>query len=144
MSSSNAPFLEQAAYVDAARILQDTEPIPPLESVPVAKLPTQPPTTASTTASVDLDSIGEVEARTLVSAEHRALGYRPPEGSLAAQAQSAAAHHPEGSLIAPSEKALVEAAEADSVRVAGEDNPPTRCSILPFLQRPGSNPLLRH
>ncbi|RPD60816.1 hypothetical protein L227DRAFT_610909 [Lentinus tigrinus ALCF2SS1-6] len=106
MSSSNAPFLEQAAYVDAARILQNTGPIPPLESAPVARLPTQPPTTASTTASVDLDSIGE--------------GYRPREGSLAAQAQSAAAHHPDGSLIAPNEKALVEAPEADSVRVAGE------------------------
>ncbi|KAI0695290.1 hypothetical protein C8T65DRAFT_815119 [Cerioporus squamosus] len=120
MSSSNAPYLEQAAYVDAARILQDTEPVPPLETLPAAPPPTRPPTTASTTASVDLDSIGEAEARTLVSAEHRALGYRPPEGSLAAQAQAAAAHHPEGSLIPPNEKALVEAAEADSVRIAGE------------------------
>ena len=57
------------------------------------------------------------EARKLVSEEHRALGYRPPEGSLAAQAQSAAAQHPEGSLFPPNEKALTEAAEADAVRV---------------------------
>lgn len=59
MSSSNAPYLEQAAYVDAARILQDTQPVPLLELAPVATPSTQPHTTASTTASVDLDSIGE-------------------------------------------------------------------------------------
>jgi len=45
---------------------------------------------------VDLDSIGEAEARKLVSIEHRALGYNPPRGSLAAEAQRAAAKHPEG------------------------------------------------
>ena len=59
MSSSNAPFLEQAAIVDAARILQDTEPLPPFEPVPAAPPPAQPPTTASTTASIDLESIGD-------------------------------------------------------------------------------------
>ena len=63
MSSSNAPYLEQAAYVDAVRILQDTEPVPPLEPAPVAVPPNQPLTTASTTASVDLDSIGEGECQ---------------------------------------------------------------------------------
>lgn len=31
-----------------------------------------------------------------MSEEHKALGYRPPPGSLAAQAQSAAAKHPNG------------------------------------------------
>ena len=140
MSSSNAPFLEQAAIVDAARILQDTQPLHPFEPVPAVPPPAQPPTTASTTASIDLESIGDgeffqayasadassvsrlmrtviAEARKLVSEEHRALGYRPPEGSLAAQAQSAAAQHPEGSLFPPNEKALTEAAEADAVRV---------------------------
>ncbi|KAI0744792.1 hypothetical protein C8Q76DRAFT_789276 [Earliella scabrosa] len=115
MSSSNAPYLTQAAYIDAVRILQDTQPIPPLGT-----LPTQPFTTGSTTGSLDLDSIGQVEAAKLVSLEHKALGYRPPEGSLASQAQAAAARHPEGSLIPPSDKALAEAAEADAVRVAGE------------------------
>lgn len=29
-----------------------------------------------------------------MSEEHKALGYRPPPGSLAAEAQSAAAKHP--------------------------------------------------
>ncbi|KAH9887085.1 hypothetical protein C8Q73DRAFT_714635 [Cubamyces lactineus] len=120
MTSSNAPFLEKAAYLDAIRILQDTEPLPPTEPAPALRPPQAPVTTASTTASIDLDSIGEEEARKIVSEEHRALGYRPPEGSLAAQAQAAAARHPEGSLIPPNEKALVEAAEADAVRIAGE------------------------
>ncbi|KAH7924321.1 hypothetical protein BV22DRAFT_1066942 [Leucogyrophana mollusca] len=46
------------------------------------------------TQSVDLDNIGEAEARKLVSIEHRALGYNPPRGSLAAEAQRAAAKHP--------------------------------------------------
>ncbi|OSD03718.1 hypothetical protein PYCCODRAFT_1476670 [Trametes coccinea BRFM310] len=120
-TSSNAPFLEKAAYIDAVRILQDTEPLPPVEpQLPALGPPTPPRTTASTTASIDLDSIGEEEARKIVSEEHRALGYRPPDGSLAAQAQAAAARHPAGSLIPPTEKALAEAAEADAVRVAGE------------------------
>ena len=33
-----------------------------------------------------------------MSEEHKALGYRPPPGSLAAQAQSAAEKHPNGVL----------------------------------------------
>ena len=36
------------------------------------------------------------DARVLMSHEHKALGFRPPPGSLAAEAQSAAARHPEG------------------------------------------------
>lgn len=36
------------------------------------------------------------EARKLMSHEHRALGFRPPPGSLAAEAQAAAAKHAEG------------------------------------------------
>ncbi|KAI0789204.1 hypothetical protein C8Q75DRAFT_807312 [Abortiporus biennis] len=47
---------------------------------------------------VDLSAVGEDEARKLVSEEHKALGYRPPPGSLAAQAQAAAARHPNGSI----------------------------------------------
>ena len=37
------------------------------------------------------------EARKLMSEEHKALGYRPPQGSLAAAAQAAAAKHPNAS-----------------------------------------------
>ena len=36
------------------------------------------------------------EARKIMSAEHKALGFRPPHGSLAAEAQAAAARHPLG------------------------------------------------
>lgn len=36
------------------------------------------------------------EARKLMSHEHRALGFRPPPGSLAAEAQAAAAKHADG------------------------------------------------
>ncbi|KAI0077629.1 hypothetical protein K474DRAFT_1620741 [Panus rudis PR-1116 ss-1] len=50
----------------------------------------------SGTNEVNLNAVGEAEARKLMSEEHKALGYRPPPCSLAAQAQSAAAKHPEG------------------------------------------------
>ena len=39
-------------------------------------------------------SFATAEASKLMSAEHKALGYRPPANSLAAQAQRAAAAHP--------------------------------------------------
>ncbi|KAH9856286.1 hypothetical protein C2E23DRAFT_901017 [Lenzites betulinus] len=45
---------------------------------------------------VNLDKISASDARILMSHEHRALGFRPPPGSLAAEAQSAAARNPEG------------------------------------------------
>ncbi|KAH9948520.1 hypothetical protein B0H21DRAFT_846733 [Amylocystis lapponica] len=48
--------------------------------------------------AIDLDYIGEAEARKLMSEEHKALGYRPPTGSLAAEAQAAAARHPNASV----------------------------------------------
>jgi hypothetical protein len=35
------------------------------------------------------------DARILMSEEHKALGYRPPHGSLAASAQAVASKHPE-------------------------------------------------
>ena len=37
---------------------------------------------------VNVNTIADPEARALQSEEHRTLGYRPPTGSLAAQAQS--------------------------------------------------------
>lgn len=39
----------------------------------------------------NLSEINEEEARKVMSAEHKALGYRPPAGSLAADAQRVAA-----------------------------------------------------
>lgn len=44
------------------------------------------------------DQIDLVDARKLMSHEHRALGFRPPPGSLAAEAQAAAAKHPDGAV----------------------------------------------
>ncbi|KAH9837815.1 uncharacterized protein C8Q71DRAFT_856996 [Rhodofomes roseus] len=65
---------------------------------------------------VDLKNIGEAEARKLMSAEHKALGYRPPPGSLAATAQAEAAKHPDASADIP-EQALEQAAIEDATRI---------------------------
>ncbi|TFK50567.1 hypothetical protein OE88DRAFT_1661049 [Heliocybe sulcata] len=73
-------------------------------------------------AKVDLEKISAKEARKLMSEEHKILGYRPPPGSLAAEAQSAAAKHPEG--VAPKKdlnrKELREAALEDAARIESE------------------------
>ncbi|GJE88884.1 hypothetical protein PsYK624_049710 [Phanerochaete sordida] len=67
-------------------------------------------------AEIDLNFIGEVEARKLMSEEHKALGYRPPQGSLAAAAQAAAAKHPSASAgIEPAR--LVKAALDDAKKI---------------------------
>jgi hypothetical protein len=51
--------------------------------------------------------------------EHKALGYRPPAGSLAAEAQAEAAKHPQagGSV---SEELLNKAASEDASRIKNE------------------------
>ncbi|KZT69437.1 hypothetical protein DAEQUDRAFT_765513 [Daedalea quercina L-15889] len=51
------------------------------------------------TGGVNLTAISAAEARTLMSHEHKALGFRPPPGSLAAEAQAAASKHPEGAGV---------------------------------------------
>lgn len=48
-------------------------------------------------AALDLDKVGAKDARKLMSEEHKALGYRPPPGSLAAQAQRSSVKHPDAS-----------------------------------------------
>ncbi|KAI0742638.1 hypothetical protein C8Q80DRAFT_1109193 [Daedaleopsis nitida] len=73
----DAAKLREAAIDDAQRIKEQRDSVAP--------------------ASVDLESVGESEARKLMSDEHKALGYRPPPGSLAAEAQAAAAKHPDAS-----------------------------------------------
>lgn len=60
-----------------------------------------------------------VEARKLMSTEHRALGYRPPAGSLAAEAQAEAAKHPLTD-VAVSEELLTKAALDDAQRIKNE------------------------
>ena len=60
------------------------------------------------------------EARQIMSEETSELGYRPPAGSLAAEAQSAAHFHPQGEpgVVHPDPITLVEAAREDAQRVA--------------------------
>lgn len=54
-----------------------------------------------------------------MSEEHRALGYRPPPGSLAAMAQAAAAKHPDASAgVDPA--TLAQAALEDAKQIAAE------------------------
>ncbi|THH17974.1 hypothetical protein EUX98_g9031 [Antrodiella citrinella] len=67
-------------------------------------------------AGIDLKFIGDVEARKIMSEEHKALGYRPPPGSLAAEAQAAAAKHPHSSAgLDPT--LLTKAAIADAKKI---------------------------
>ncbi|KAJ8075067.1 hypothetical protein PM082_019394 [Marasmius tenuissimus] len=77
---------------------------------------------------VDLTVIGEADARKLMSEEHKALGYRPPPGSLAADAQSAAAKHPEGKASIDQtvlqQAAIKDAARISSERRSGSRSPP--------------------
>ena len=75
-----------------------------------------------------------------MSAEHKALGYRPPAGSLAAEAQAAAAKNPQTTPRIP-EDHLTKAALEDAVRikqaraVSGVDSSATgegaSCMIIP-------------
>jgi hypothetical protein len=87
---------------------------------------TAPLTTVSGSISlstkVDLDHVGKAEAKTLMSAEHKALGYRPPPGSLAAEAQAAAAKHPDERLEVDAET-LRKLALEDAARIAAERKP---------------------
>lgn len=70
---------------------------------------------------IDLDAIGKAEARKIMSEEHRILGFRPPHGSLAAEAQAAAAKHPEGNPTKlPDPVKLKELARQDAVRILAE------------------------
>ncbi len=53
-----------------------------------------------------------------MSVEHKVLGFRPPHGSLAAEAQAAAAKHPQVSGVQPpNTEKLKEAAREDAVRI---------------------------
>lgn len=59
------------------------------------------------------------EARKIMSVEHKALGFRPPPGSLAAEAQAAAAKHPEipDEAKKPAQEKLKNAAREDAQRI---------------------------
>ncbi|KAI1790905.1 hypothetical protein LXA43DRAFT_890166 [Ganoderma leucocontextum] len=82
---------------------------------------------------INLNTINATDARILMSHEHRALGFRPPPGSLAAEAQSAAARHPEGDGTRVDDDTLRAVAVRDAERikvdrelnVVGETSVPT-------------------
>ncbi|KAK7031016.1 hypothetical protein VNI00_013806 [Paramarasmius palmivorus] len=82
------------------------------------------------TGSINLDSIGEVEARKIMSLEHKALGYRPPPGSLASEAQAAAAKHPKGGPEAPDMEILKKAALDDAAKIERERGHPAPKSTV--------------
>lgn len=67
-------------------------------------------------AALDLDKVGAKDARKLMSEEHKALGYRPPPGSLAAQAQRSSVKHPDSS-VGLDAAALKEVARLDAEKV---------------------------
>ncbi|PSS30858.1 hypothetical protein PHLCEN_2v2585 [Hermanssonia centrifuga] len=92
----NTEKLKEAAREDAVRILAERTK----NQIDGNEDPEDLRTTASSVSapSVDLSKISEVDARKLMSHEHRALGFRPPPGSLAAEAQAAAAKHPDGAV----------------------------------------------
>ncbi|KAH9916282.1 uncharacterized protein BXZ73DRAFT_53870, partial [Epithele typhae] len=69
---------------------------------------------------INLGTINATDARILMSHEHRALGFRPPPGSLAAEAQSAAARHPEGNGTHLDEDTLKEIAMRDAERIKAD------------------------
>ncbi|KII84046.1 hypothetical protein PLICRDRAFT_179730 [Plicaturopsis crispa FD-325 SS-3] len=71
---------------------------------------------------VDISGVGEAEARKLMSAAHKTLGFRPPPGSLAAEAQRVAAKQPGGGKVKPDVQVLTEAAKRDAVKIASERN----------------------
>ena len=71
-------------------------------------------TTILTSAMISAD------ARVLMSHEHKALGFRPPPGSLAAEAQSAAARHPEGDGTHLDDDTLREIAVRDAERIKAD------------------------
>ncbi|KAI0696397.1 hypothetical protein C8T65DRAFT_663814 [Cerioporus squamosus] len=69
---------------------------------------------------INLNTISAADARVLMSHEHKALGYRPPPGSLAAEAQSAAARHPEGDGTHLDDNTLREIAVRDAERIKAD------------------------
>jgi len=113
--------LKELARQDAVRILAERktniDPESPTKSNGISK-PAKP---SPPTGGVNLAAITAAEARTLMSHEHRALGFRPPPGSLAAEAQAAAAKHPEGAgKPTVDEDVLKEIALRDAERIKAD------------------------
>ncbi|EIW56690.1 uncharacterized protein TRAVEDRAFT_73152 [Trametes versicolor FP-101664 SS1] len=73
-------------------------------------------------AGIDLEAVSMAEARKIMSEEHKILGFRPPQGSFAAEVQSLAAKHPEGKpgAVLPDTTKLKEIAREDALRILAE------------------------
>ncbi|KAF9814649.1 hypothetical protein IEO21_05012 [Rhodonia placenta] len=114
--------LKELARQDAVRILAErktnADPDSPTKAngngiAKAAKI--SPPV-----GGVNLATISAAEARTLMSHEHRALGFRPPPGSLAAEAQAAAAKHPDGPGVSVDSDTLKDIALRDAERIKAD------------------------
>ncbi|KZT05280.1 uncharacterized protein LAESUDRAFT_813647 [Laetiporus sulphureus 93-53] len=109
--------LKELARQDAIRILTErkhTSEISPIDEAD------RNANSSSSTGGVNLSTISVAEARALMSHEHRALGFRPPPGSLAAEAQAAAAKHPEGDGDTVDCEVLKEVALRDAERIKAD------------------------
>ncbi|EJD34337.1 hypothetical protein AURDEDRAFT_131217 [Auricularia subglabra TFB-10046 SS5] len=72
-------------------------------------------------AGIDLAQVNAREAARLMSEEHKMLSYRPPAGSLAAQAQAAAAKHPDApGAVGGDMRELRRLAQDDVARIQAE------------------------
>jgi hypothetical protein len=109
VTSTNTQNLAGAAALDAVRIeaQRATDTISQL---------------TGSVGAIDLNKVGADDARKIMSAEHKALGYRPPPGSLAAEAQAAAAKHPDAHLGVDA-STLREAAVEDAARISSKRRP---------------------
>ncbi|RDX44981.1 hypothetical protein OH76DRAFT_1457817 [Lentinus brumalis] len=121
--------LKEIARVDALRILAErkTSTGADLDALPNAaktingnSLHTAPARHSPPIPGINLNTISAADARVLMSHEHKALGYRPPPGSLAAEAQSAAARHPEGDGTHLDDETLREIAIRDAERIKAD------------------------
>ncbi|THH29313.1 hypothetical protein EUX98_g4881 [Antrodiella citrinella] len=79
------------------------------------------------------DSIGQSEARKIMSEQHKLLAFRPPGDSLAAHAQLAAAKHPVSSDPMPVD-ILKRVAKVDAERILAQRNPTTADRQSPLLE----------
>ncbi|KAI0742651.1 hypothetical protein C8Q80DRAFT_1189887 [Daedaleopsis nitida] len=115
--------LKEIAREDALRILAErkSSPVDQDSSSNGKKSPSTPPARLSPpNPGINLNTISAADARVLMSHEHKALGFRPPPGSLAAEAQSAAARHPEGNGTHLEEDTLREIALRDAERIKAD------------------------
>ncbi|KAI8972599.1 hypothetical protein BD414DRAFT_525256 [Trametes punicea] len=121
--------LKEIAREDALRILAerktntgaDKDQLPPnVKQVNGNDKHVTPARHSPPNPGVNLNKISATDARILMSHEHRALGFRPPPGSLAAEAQSAAARHPEGDGTHLDDDTLREIALRDAERIKAD------------------------